>query len=97
MKGLDRFLNLRGCSLGAGALILRAAWACLRSALVAMLVALEPLVRFALTSLALLLVLMALFLEAVSSRSVPLFGMIAAGLGCVAILAVYQGIIRVLS
>ena len=79
------------------ALALRAVWACIRLPVLALLVILEPLVRFALGTLALLLVLTALFFEAVSSRAIPFWGMLGTAVGCVALLALYERLIRGLS
>ena len=78
-------------------LALRAVWACVRLPVLALLVILEPLVRFALSALALLLVLTALFLEVASTRAIPFWGMLGTAVGCVALLALYQGLIRGLS
>jgi hypothetical protein len=76
---------------------LRALWACVRFPVLALLVILEPVVGFALGALALLLVLSALFLRTMSSRPVPFAAMLASGVGCVALLALYRAIIRLLS
>jgi hypothetical protein len=78
-------------------LTLRALWTCMRFPVLALLVILEPLVRFTLAALALLLVLMAFVLEIVSSRAIPFVAMLAAGVGCVAVLVLYQALIRALS
>jgi hypothetical protein len=82
---------------GAGMLILRALWGCVRFPILAVLVVLEPLVRFAFAALALLLVVTALFLEMVSARGIPFVPMLAAGGGCVGVLVLYQALIRTLS
>jgi len=96
MRGSDESLPLS--RLGSGVtLALRAAWALIRLPVLTLLVILEPLVRFALSALALLLVLTALFLEFASSRPIPFWGMLATAVGCVALLALYQGLIRGLS
>ena len=79
------------------ALALSAVWACIRLPVLALLVILEPLVRFALSALALLLVLTALFLEVASSRVIPFWGMLGTAVGCVALLALYERLIRGLS
>jgi hypothetical protein len=63
----------------------------------AFLVVLEPVVQFALGALALFLILIALFLEAVSTRPIPFLEMVVAGIGCVALLALYHALIRLLS
>jgi hypothetical protein len=67
-----------------------------RFPVLALLVVLEPVVQFALGALALFLILMALLLEAVSTRPIPFFGMLATGIGCVALLALYRALIRLL-
>ena len=79
------------------ALGLTGLWACIRLPALALLVILEPLVRFALGALALLLVLTALFLEVASFRAIPFWGMLGTGVGCVALLALYERLIRALS
>jgi hypothetical protein len=96
MRGSDESVPLSRPSSGA-TLALRTVWACARLPVLALLVILEPLVRFALSSLALLLVLTALFLEVASSRAIPFWGMLGMAVGCVALLALYQGLIRGLS
>lgn len=68
-----------------------------RFALVTLVRILEPVVRFALGALALLLVLTGLFLKEVSSRPIPLTAMLAGAVGCMGVLALYQAIIRLLS
>jgi hypothetical protein len=79
------------------AAVLRALWACVRFPMLALLVVLEPIVGFVLGALALLLVLSALFLKTVSSHPIPFAAMLASGVGCVALLALYRAIIRLLS
>lgn len=96
MRGSDETAPLPRPSSGA-TLALRAVWACMRLPVLAVLVILEPLVRFALGALALLLVLTALALEAVSSSAIPFWGMLGTALGCVALLALYERLIRGLS
>src|SRR5579862_654633 len=78
-------------------LSLRVLWACVRLPLLAVLVVLEPLVCFGLGALGLLLVLTALFLEIVSTQTIPFAGMLVAGMSCVALIALYQALLRVLS
>ena len=97
MRGSDSTLRLSRSSMGACGLAVRGCWTCVRLPLLALLVILEPLVRLALSALALLLVLTALFFEAVSARATPFWAMLGAGVGCVALLALYQGVIRALS
>ena len=96
MRGSDQSVPLSRPSSG-GQLALRVVWAAVRLPVLAVLVILEPLVRFALSALALLLVLTALFLEVASSRAIPFWGMLGTAIGCVALLALYQGLIRGLS
>jgi hypothetical protein len=72
-------------------------WTLVRFPVLAFLVVLEPVVQFALGALSLLFILMALFLEAVSTRPTPVLGMLATGIGCVALLALYHALIRILS
>jgi hypothetical protein len=96
MRGSDESVPLYRRSSGA-MFALRAVWACVRLPVLALLVILEPLVRFALSALALLLVLTALFLEVASTRAIPFWGMLGTAVGCVALLALYQGLIRGLS
>jgi hypothetical protein len=78
-------------------MILRALWTCVRLAVAAGLVAIEPLVRLLLASLALLFATTALFLELVSVRPIPFLGMLATAIGCVGLLALYQALIRALN
>ncbi len=96
MRGSDDSVPVYRPSSGA-TLALRAVWACVRLPVLTLLVILEPLVRFALSALALLLVLTALFLEVASTRAIPFWGMLGTAVGCVALLALYQGLVRGLS
>lgn len=77
--------------------VVRVVWTAVRVPLVAVLVILEPVVRVLLAGLALLLVLTALFLEAVSQHSIPFWGMLSLAVGCVAVLALYHALLRLLS
>lgn len=97
MRGSDASLRLSRSSTGAAALVVRTCWACLRLPVLTLLVIVEPLVRLALSALALLLVLTALFFEAVSARAIPFWAMLGAAVGCVALLALYQALVRALS
>jgi hypothetical protein len=91
------FSSAEAASRIAGA-ALRAGWMLLRLPVLAILVILEPLVRVLLGAFALLLVLAALFLECVASQgSMPFWGMLATAVGCVALLALYYAIVRILS
>ena len=96
MHGSDESLPVPRPRSGA-AFALRAAWACMRLPLLALLVILEPLVRFALGAFALVLVLTALFFELVSSSAIPFWGMLRTAVGCVALLTLYERLIRGLS
>jgi hypothetical protein len=62
-----------------------------------MLVLLQPLVTLVLAGLGLLLVLTALFFEAVSVHPIPFVAMLFSGFACVAAVALYHGAIRLLS
>jgi len=97
MYGRDESLERPRSGRGATALALTALWACARFPVLALLVIVEPVVRLGLSALALLLVLNAVFLEVVSSRHIPFWGMVGAAVGCVALLALYEGLIRGLS
>ena len=96
MRGSEESIPLPRPTSGA-AVALRAAWACIRLPVLAFLVILEPLVRFALGAFALVLVLTAVFFELVSSRAIPFWGMLGTAVGCVALLALYERLIRALS
>jgi len=97
MYGRDESLERPRSQRSATALALTALWACARFPVLALLVIVGPIVRFGLSALALLLVLSAVFLEVVSSRAIPFWGMLGAAVGCVALLALYEGLIRALS
>lgn len=97
MHGRDELLDRRQRERGGAALALTALWACARLPVLALLVIVEPVVRLTLSALALLLVLTALFLKVESSRAIPFWGMLGSAVGCVALLALYQGFIRGLS
>jgi hypothetical protein len=91
------FSSAEAASRIAGA-ALQAGWMLLRLPVLAILVILEPLVRVLLGAFALLLVLAALFLECVAPQgSMPFWGMLATAVGCVALLALYYAIVRILS
>lgn len=96
MLGLDRSIGLRRSQPVAG-VALRAVWTCVRFPAVTLLVMLEPVVGALLSALALLLALTALFLEAVSSRPIPFWGMLSVAVGAVAAQVVYRAVIRALS
>ena len=77
--------------------VLRCLWIGARFPILALLAILAPVVRVLLGGAALLLVLTALFLQAVAPRAIPFWGMIATAVGCVALIALYHAIVRVLS
>jgi len=78
--------------------VLIAAWTMIRLPVLALLIILEPVVRFLLAGLALLVTLNALFFAALRPLSAfPFWGMLAFAVGCVALLAVYHAALRVLS
>jgi hypothetical protein len=78
--------------------VLRTAWKVVSFPLLALLIILEPVVQFLLAGLALLLTLAAFFwmLAAPSSLHVPWLALLAAAVGCVALLDVYQWLLRLL-
>ena len=77
----------------------RGLWIAARLPLVTLLVILEPVVRVLLAGFALLFVLVALALEftAPAALHVPFWGMLAMGIGCAWLLALYYLVLRVLS
>jgi hypothetical protein len=97
VQGRDESLERPHSGQDIAAPALRALWACVRLPVLALLVIVEPVVRLILSALALLLVLTALFLEVVSSRAIPFWGMLGAAIGCVALLVLYEQSIRGLS
>ena len=73
-------------------------WPLIRLPVLAFLVVLEPLVRLFLGGCALVGILCAFFFKLTANRpDFPFWGMLALSLGCVALLAVYHGVIRVFS
>ena len=77
---------------------LRLLWALIRWPLVLLLAVLEPFVRGILYAFAILEALAALFLRYVGNRpDVPLFTVFAVSLGCLAAVAVYRGLLRLLT
>jgi len=83
----------------AGRTVARGLWIAVRLPLVTLLVILEPVVRVLLAGFALLFVLVAFVLEftAPAALHVPFWGMLAVGIGCAWLLALYYLILRVLS
>ena len=78
--------------------VLAAVWAVARLPVLALLVILEPVVRFLLAGLALLVTLDALFFAALRPLSAfPFWGMLGFAVACVALLAVYHAALRVFS
>ena len=77
----------------------RALWIAVRLPVLTVLVILEPVVRVLLAGFALLFVLVACLLEltAPAALHVPFWGMLATGIGCAWLLALYYLVIRVLS
>ncbi len=77
----------------------RVLWHLVRFPVLALLIILEPVVQLLLAGLALLLTLMALFwkLAAPVGLHVPFVGMLGAAVGCIAVLAVYYWVLRLLS
>jgi p-aminobenzoyl-glutamate transporter AbgT len=94
----DRTVNDVASGLGSlGIIVVKAVYALARIPLLTMLVLLKPLVTLTLAGLGLLLILTALFFEAVSVHPVPFLAMLFSGFACVAALALYHGAIRLLS
>lgn len=80
----------------AGSGVLCLAWKAVRLPVFAFLVILEPVARVLLSALALLSVLMAFFFEyATELRDFPFLGMLGFGTGCVLLLVLYYGLLRV--
>jgi p-aminobenzoyl-glutamate transporter AbgT len=93
----DQNVNVASRLGSAGLLVVKALYALARAPLLTMLVLLQPLVTLALAGLGLLLILTALFFEAISAHPVPFMAMLFSGFACVAALALYHGAIRLLS
>ena len=77
----------------------RVLWIAARLPVLTVLVILEPVVRVLLAGFALLFVLVAFVLEwtAPATLHVPFWGMLAMGIGCAWLLALYYLVLRVLS
>ena len=73
------------------------AWQAIRLPLLAFLVILEPLVRFLLSALALLITLTALLWAFAEPARFPFWTVLAGSLACVLVLALYHSLMRVLS
>jgi len=72
-------------------------WQPVRFSALALLVILEPIVKFVLSASALLRLLTALFFKATLNRpDFPFWGMVVGSIGCVALLALYYGLMRLL-
>jgi len=79
--------------------VLRGLWIAARLPVLTLLVILEPVVRVLLAGFALIFVLVALLLEftAPAALHVPFWGMLAMGIACAWLLALYYLVLRVLS
>jgi hypothetical protein len=79
--------------------VLRVSWKLVSFPLLALLIILEPVVHFLLAGLALLLVLTAFFWKLAAPPPVhaPFLALLAAAVGCIALLAIYQWLLRLLS
>lgn len=76
----------------------RALWTALRLPVLTLLVILEPVVRLVLAGFALLMTLTALFFACLRPLSAfPFWGMLAAALGAVGLLAAYYAVVRLFS
>lgn len=84
---------------GAARALLRLCWKLVSFPVLALLIILEPVVRVLLAGAALLLTLMAFFwkLAAPPPLHVPFFGMLGVAVGCMALLAAYYFLLRLLS
>jgi hypothetical protein len=72
-------------------------WQAIRLPLLALLTILAPVARIVLGGFAFIVTLMAFVLEFISSRPIPLFLMLGVGLGAYALLAIYEGLLQLLS
>lgn len=85
-------------TLGLLAGLLWAAWQAIRVPVLALLLILEPIVSTVLAAAALLGVLTAIFWKLASNRpEFPFFGTLALSVGCFLLLALYHGLIQLLS
>ena len=76
----------------------RIVWTALRLPVLALLVILEPVVRFTLAGFALLMTLTALFFACLRPLSAfPFWGMLAAAVGAVGLLTAYHAVVRLFS
>ena len=74
------------------------AWQAIRLPILALLVTLEPIMDFVLSTLALLIALTALFWKVADPRpGFPFWTILAASLACVLLLSLYHALIRLLS
>ncbi|HJS92170.1 MAG TPA: hypothetical protein VJ738_19545 [Steroidobacteraceae bacterium] len=90
--------SIRAIALGLLAGVFWLIWQAVRATLLALLTILEPIVALILSALALLLTLTAFFWKLVSNRpDFPFFLVLGAGLTCFFALALYRGLIHVLS
>jgi hypothetical protein len=79
--------------------VLKVSWTCIRFPLLALLSLLAPIVSVVLTGFALLVTLTALFFKLAGppGLSIPFWGMLGTAVLCMALLALYQGALRLLS
>jgi hypothetical protein len=78
--------------------VLWAAWTAVRLPILALLTVLEPVVRFVLFGVALLMTLSALFWAALKPiATFPFFGMLAFAVGCMALRSLYLLVMRLFS
>jgi hypothetical protein len=73
------------------------AWQAARVSALALLITLEPVVRFVLSTVALLLLLTALFFRALGTPHFPFWGMLSFAIGCTLLLMAYYGVMRIMS
>lgn len=73
------------------------AWQAIRIPVLTLLVMFEPFVNFALSALALLVALTAIFWKLAGPKPFPFWAALAASLACVLALALYHALIRVLA
>jgi hypothetical protein len=72
-------------------------WQTIRLPLLGLLVILEPIVRIVMSGFALIGTLTAFLFEFGGTRPFPFFGMLALSLGAFAVLALYEGLLELLS
>jgi hypothetical protein len=72
-------------------------WQAVRLPALGLLTILAPVARIVLGGFAFIMTLMAFVLEFISTRPIPLMGMLAIGLGAFVVLAIYEGLLQLLS